>query len=167
MMAMRMEIPPVLPRSLTRVRPLSLRGFVHNMRVRHSTRPRSIYALLSCLAILGQLLLPTLHAQTLARQNGDPLLFAICGQVNPALLAEMRRVTPPEVARKLQQDHAAESTADCALCLSVHGGVPLGGSVVSVSDPATAFAAPTSPVTAVASTPQLRLPPSRGPPSLS
>lgn len=140
---------------------------MHNKRVRHAIRQRWIFSLLCCLALVGQLLLPTLHAQTWARQNGDPLLFAICGQVNPALLAEMRRVTPPEVARKLQQDHATQAAADCTLCLSVHGVPPLAS--VAVATPGTdSTSTPAAPTAVVAAfTPQLRLPPSRGPPSLS
>lgn len=140
---------------------------MHNRRVRHATRHRWIFALLCCLALVGQLLLPTLHAQTWARQNGDPLLFAICGQVNPALLGEMRRVTPPEVARKLQQDHPADATADCTLCLSVHGSSPLCTATIALPERDATFTPPASRATIARLAQQLRLPPSRGPPTYS
>ena len=123
--------------------------------------------LLGCLALLGQLLLPTLHAQSWARQNADPLLYAICGRINPALLSQLRSVTPPEVLQKLQQDHAANPAPACDLCLSVHGHV-LGSS--GVASPASTFTVAVAPLVADTAAPitrHLRRPPSRGPPSAS
>ncbi|MEQ1438862.1 DUF2946 family protein [Fontimonas sp. SYSU GA230001] len=130
-------------------------------------RHRPLVALLGGLAILGQLLLPTLHAQAWARQRGDPLLYAICGNINPALLREMRRVTPHEVLRKLQQDRAPQSAADCTLCLTVHGGAPLASVAVAVAAAGTDAAAPIPIAPVPASAPHLRLPPSRGPPAVA
>lgn len=76
---------------------------------------------LGVFALLVQLMLPNAHAQSWARENGAPLLFAFCGQLSPGLLARLRESTPPEL-------WTSAGTADdsvppaCPLCKAVHGG---------------------------------------------
>ena len=55
---------------------------------------RILPSLLIILALISQLVTPTLHASNWARHNGEGLLYAFCGTVSPALLAKMRSIAP-------------------------------------------------------------------------
>ncbi|ORE85901.1 hypothetical protein ATO7_11428 [Oceanococcus atlanticus] len=75
---------------------------------------RSLPSLLIILALISQLVTPTLHASNWAKHNGDGLLYAFCGTISPALLAKMRDIAPPGLV-------AADDThpGQLELCLSL------------------------------------------------
>ncbi len=74
------------------------------------------------LAVLAQLLLPAAHAQSWAKRNGDPLLYAFCGQVSSALVQQQRAISAPELLQDIERAHRANSAPSCDLCSTVHGG---------------------------------------------
>ncbi|MDP9141640.1 MAG: DUF2946 family protein [Pseudomonadota bacterium] len=77
---------------------------------------------LGILAVLAQLVLPAAHAQSWAKRNGDPLLYAFCGQVSPALIQQLRAVSAPELLQDIERAHRASNSLSCDLCTAVHGG---------------------------------------------
>ncbi|MDD3763819.1 MAG: DUF2946 family protein [Nevskiales bacterium] len=94
------------------------------LRRRARRRPRWTAALLSLL-LLGQLLLPGVHAQNWARDRGDARLYAFCGVLTPALASQLRAVLPAELATRgspTTGDHPAGQNGGCSLCSVVHGG---------------------------------------------
>ncbi len=125
-------------------------------------------ALLSVLALIGQLLLPMSHAQSWAARNGDPLLYAFCGEVSPTLVARMQLALPAEVLAGLQKrDHALPSDLSCSLCASMHGGNLLGSAAPQLM--MAGFAGPPVQAERPLAPPPVRHswpPPLRGPPSL-
>jgi hypothetical protein len=89
-------------------------------------RQRVAFVCLSIYILLGQLLLPNVHAQTWAQRGGNPLLYAICGQMSPGLVEQFRQVAPPELLGSLTPDQLP-AQLPCDLCPAVHG-VSLAGS---------------------------------------
>lgn len=130
--------------------------------MRSRTRPT---VWIGILAMLAQLLLPSVHAAGYAARQGDPLAYAICGLGSPALLAQMREHLPAEVVDSLDRRHAAPDLPDCQLCGAVHGASAAGVPGI------TAYAAARSPellpqAARLQPAAQLALPPpARGPPT--
>lgn len=129
-------------------------------------RPSSVTTVwIGILAMLAQMLLPTVHAAAYAQRQGDPLAYAICGLASPALRAQMREHLPAEIVDSLDRRHAAADLPDCQLCGAVHGagiaGIP----------GTTAYAATGSPESLRQTTPLRHAahpalpPPARGPPT--
>lgn len=97
-------------------------------------RHRPGTAAVAILALIAQLLLPILHAQGFARQNGAPLLYAYCGE-HPALIGRQLReqIASAGGERRLSDAHrGAAGTLSCSLCASVHGGILAGPPVVTM-----------------------------------
>lgn len=130
-------------------------------------RQRLAFVCLSIFALLGQLLLPNAHAQSWAQRGGDPLLYAFCGQMSPALASQLRKVAPPELIEKLQSDQQL-SQSSCSLCPSLHAGHLAGGTPPVLPALADAVAAQIAAI--IPAAPQVMrvmLPQLRGPPRLS
>lgn len=84
-----------------------------------STRHHSRVAAVAILALIAQLLLPILHAQSLAQRSGTPLLYAYCGEHPALLVQQLRKQLAPA---DLQQAHRSDlGTLSCSLCASLHG----------------------------------------------
>lgn len=122
---------------------------------------------LGVFALIGQLLLPAVHAQTMAVRSGDPLLAAFCGEVAPQRLQALQQ----QLAASLQADAAKSDhplKAGCPLCAGLHA-----ASLAAPPAPAFAFAVlarhetPAVPARPAASHAQLRLPPQQAPPLFS
>lgn len=79
-------------------------------------------ACLGLLALIGQLLLPLLHAQQWAERAGDGRLAIFCGELSPALLAKLVDSPVPEILKQFQGNHGKSARLACALCAPVHGG---------------------------------------------
>ena len=94
-----------------------------------SPRHKPLLIWLSAIALLVQLLLPSAHAQYWARQNHDPLLFALCGQFPPSILAQLRKTIPPEVLAALETAGQDAGTLSCPLCKAMHAGHLAGNSL--------------------------------------
>lgn len=132
-------------------------------------RARLLFVWLGIFAVLGQLVLPSAHAQNWAQRSGNPLLVAFCGQVSPAFAQQYLEVAPPELLAQIrQQQQAGDVPLDCELCTAMHG-VQLSaaslGTALPLPDPDALRAsalAPATPVVSLVCLPQLR-----GPPSLS
>ncbi len=77
-------------------------------------RLRTLACLLVALAVLSQLVTPTLYASNWAKHNGEGLLYAFCGTVSPALIAKMSDIAPPGLLPFDNSNHAQTE-----LCLSV------------------------------------------------
>nr|WP_277346219.1 DUF2946 family protein [Solimonas marina] len=79
---------------------------------------------LGVFALIGQLLLPSIHAQSLAQRMGNPLYAAFCGEVAPQRLAALQR----QLHTSLQQSDERAATqqpqmkAGCPLCGTIHAG---------------------------------------------
>lgn len=99
------------------------------------SRLRFIATLVSFLALIGQLMLPVAHAASMARQHGDPLLVAFCGEASSQnSLKQFRETAPPELLawlRKASYSKAAKPA--CDLCASVHDNHLAGTPSVSLS----------------------------------
>lgn len=131
---------------------------------------QQIGALIGALALIGQLLLPITHAQSWARANGNPLLYAFCGQISPALVEQLRRTALPDIRPgwSNKADHDTLAKLSCSLCGALHGGHLAG----STGLPPLSFTLAGSPArpTRLAPPPDVRLvvlPQLRGPPAFS
>lgn len=124
--------------------------------------------LLSLLALMGQWLLPMAHAQAWAKRNGDPLLYAFCGDLSPALLEKIQASTLPELLKQRQSDHEKLAKLSCNLCVGMHAGQLAGGQLPVFALPSITEA-PSLPeaLRLPPSVQQLWLPPLRGPPGLA
>lgn len=94
-------------------------------------RQRVAFVCLSIYILLGQLLLPNVHAQTWAQRGGSPLLYAICGQMSPGLLEQFRQVAPQELLQAMGSDEVP-AQLPCDLCPAVHGVSLAGGDPLPV-----------------------------------
>jgi hypothetical protein len=119
-------------------------------------------------ALIGQLMLPTLHAQNRAQHSGNPLYAAFCGEVAPQRLGALQQ----QLAASLQQTDAAQGSqhaaaAGCPLCVSLHAAQLAVSPVIDLPRLRTTGAP--LPVVASADIPlhATRPPPSRGPPLYS
>jgi len=74
-------------------------------------------ACLGLLAIIGQLLLPILHAQQWADRADDGRLAIFCGELSPALLAKLADSPVPEILKQFQGNHGKSARLACALCV--------------------------------------------------
>lgn len=126
--------------------------------------------LISALALIGQLLLPIAHAQSWARANGHPLLYAFCGQISPALVEQLRRTALPDIRPGWlnNADHGTLAKLSCSLCGALHSGHLAGGTGL----PPLSFtlAGPPAKPTRLTAVPHVRLvvlPQLRGPPAFS
>jgi hypothetical protein len=141
---------------------------VHNGAVITRLRTRRWPALLAILAVLGQLLLPIAHAQAWAKQNGNSLLYAYCGKVNPVVLEQIVETAPSDVLVALGLEPHKPVKLSCPACSLVHAGL---GSLppalqAFTIDPTAPGHAPPAEIHTTASHLHLS-PPSRAPPSLS
>jgi len=75
-------------------------------------------------ALLLNLMLPTAHAQSMARAGADPLLVAFCGQLSPALLKQIELRSPDSDA-SLKSAMLRSGMTDCGLCAALHSAGPL------------------------------------------
>lgn len=133
-----------------------------------TAKPSYLGLLLSVVALLGQWLLPMAHAQAWAQRNGDPLLYAFCGDLSPALLEKIQASTLPELLKQRKSDHEKLAKLSCNLCVGIHAGQLVGGELPVFALPSLAEAAPLSEVLRLPpSVQQLWLPPLRGPPGLA
>ncbi|WP_154654895.1 DUF2946 family protein [Solimonas variicoloris] len=130
-----------------------------------SARHRSLFLMLSLAALLGQLLLPSVHLQAQLRRGADPLLAAFCGEAAPARLAALRQQL---AAKPRQRGESGAATAHllsaCPLCAVLHAAALPSPDLHHV--PAAGASPPLARVIAAAASRALRLPrpPSRGPP---
>lgn len=156
-----MDKPPVRPR-------VARRRFVAHSRPMFRLPRQSFRVWVSLLALFAQLVLPMAHAQSWAARNGDPLLFAFCGQISPAAIEAARRDLPPELLAGLAADPESAEALSCPLCLAVHGGIGANdGAAIPFVLPASAPPERASgPVTAPWAQ-RVQLPPQRGPPRIS
>lgn len=132
------------------------------------TRTRRLWTLISLLALIGQMVLPVAHAQTWAKQNGDPLLYAFCGQASSSLaIQQFRRSAPPELLAKLRNDHAQKAVQQtCNLCASVHGQHLAGAPDFAFSlAPTSAASTAAFVLPAAVHARRVAVPPLRGPPA--
>lgn len=92
--------------------------------VNRGKRQQWIFVLISAIALVGQMLLPIAHAQSMAQQGGNPLLYAFCGKVSPALAEQFLAVAPPELLQALDasQHQQQKPVSSCELCALVHPG---------------------------------------------
>lgn len=130
--------------------------------MRSRTRPT---VWIGILAMLAQLLLPSVHAAGYAARQGDPLAYAICGLGSPALLAQMREHLPAEVVDSLDRRHAAPDLPDCQLCGAVHGASAAGVPGVIAHGTAGSPEAPPHPARGRHAAHPALPPPARGPPT--
>lgn len=86
----------------------------------NALRRSVLFRLLGILALLGQLLLPTLHSKGMAGGNGGSLNAAFCGY-SPALLKQLRQVAPPELLSSIEKGRSASGKTTCTFCATVHG----------------------------------------------
>lgn len=90
--------------------------------VPRSLAHRWLIVYLGVFALIGQLMLPTVHAQNLAQRSGNPLYAAFCGEVAPQRLGALQQ----QLAASLQQDDATAAQsqhplkAACPICASLH-----------------------------------------------
>jgi hypothetical protein len=130
-----------------------------------TAKPSYLGLLLSVVALLGQWLLPMAHAQAWATRNGDPLLYAFCGDISPALLEKIQASTLPELLKQRQGDHEKLAKLSCNLCVGMHAGHLAGGGLPAFAFAAISAAPPHSEARRLPpSVQQLWLPPLRGPP---
>lgn len=128
-------------------------------------RQRKSFALIGVFALLCQLLLPALHAQAWASQNGDPMLVAFCGEVSPAFSQRYRETLPVELQRKLESAPHGLDKLSCSLCGAVHAahlaGSPQAAPLVfgPASDSGSGIAVLAPPFVRLVVLPQLRAPP--------
>lgn len=118
------------------------------------------------LAMLAQLLLPSVHAAAYAGRSGDPLAYAVCGLGTSGLLAQMRDSLPREVIEDLRARHAVPALPDCQLCSGVHATAapaPTGAIALILTAPA-AQILPAAPAR-ISARAQTLHPPSRAPPT--
>jgi hypothetical protein len=133
-----------------------------------SSVQRWLLVYLGVFALIGQLMLPAVHAQNLAQRSGNPLYAAFCGEVAPQRLAALQQ----QLAASLQQDDAAQNAqhpakAGCPLCASLHAAQLAVSPAIDLPLLRTTIAPPPA-VTVAGITPHsTRLPPSRGPPRYS
>lgn len=117
------------------------------------------------LAMLAQLVLPTVHAAAYAQRHANPLAYAICGIGSPALLAQMRERLPTEVLDRLERQNLVPDSPDCGLCGAVHGTAAAGAAAAGALSLSGSPGTPARPLQgAVAATIALP-PPARGPPT--
>lgn len=133
-------------------------------------RHRRLPLLLSLLALLAQLLLPTVHAQAWAQRGGDARLYAFCGQVSGAVAQALHAQISESLAAQRGDDAAGDpaSVLPCAACASLHAALlvppPAGGlQLLALAHEAQAVALPQ----AHTSVQRVRLPPSQAPPLVS
>lgn len=137
--------------------------------VPRSLRHRWLLVYLGVFALIGQLMLPTVHAQNLAQRSGNPLFAAFCGEVAPQRLAALQQ----QLRASLQRgDEASQShrllKAACPVCASLQTAQLATPPVVVL--PAMLAGSTPIPVLAVVAhiAPQrVLLPPLRGPPQIS
>lgn len=136
--------------------------------VPRSLRHRWLLVYLGVFALIGQLMLPTVHAQNLAQRSGNSLFAAFCGEVAPQRLAALQQ----QLQANLQHgDEASQShllQAACPVCASLHA-AQLATPPVVVLPAMLAGSIPT-PVLAVVTRVapwRILLPPLRGPPKIS
>ncbi len=90
--------------------------------VPRSLRCRWLLVSLGVLALIGQLLLPRVHAQAVAGNAANPLLAAFCGEVAPQRLGALRQQLRSSLQRSDDAAAAAKTLKSaCDLCLSLHG----------------------------------------------
>lgn len=138
--------------------------------VPRSLRHRWLLVYLGVFALIGQLMLPAVHAQNLAQRSGNPLYAAFCGEVAPQRLGALQQ----QLAASLQQDDAAAAQsqhslkAGCPICASLHAAQlavsPIIGLPLLLR---TSIAAPTVIAIARVISRSTRPPPSQGPPQYS
>ncbi|NGY05553.1 DUF2946 family protein [Solimonas terrae] len=83
---------------------------------------RWLLVYLGVFALIGQLMLPTVHAQNLAQRSGNPLYAAFCGEVAPQRLAVLRQqlaVSPQQADTDVSQSQHPLK-AGCPICASLH-----------------------------------------------
>lgn len=141
------------------------------MRAVTSHRSHPLAVALSILALLGQLLLPTVHAQSAAQRSGDPLLYAFCGQVT-AQVAETLRAQLDASPAAQGGDHgdrdAALASLSCPACAGLQAAqLPASVPAGPVLHRAALPRAERSISQTLVDDTQLRLPPAQAPPSLS
>ncbi|MFP5306415.1 MAG: DUF2946 family protein [Gammaproteobacteria bacterium] len=121
---------------------------------------------LGILAMLAQLLLPSVHAASYAGRSGDPLAYAVCGLGSPALLAQLRASLPQEVLDDLRARHALPQLPDCELCGAAHGLAAAGhAATVALVVAATRAAQPPALAAARFTATRALRPPPRAPPA--
>ncbi len=92
--------------------------------VNRGKRQQWLLLLISAIALVGQMLLPIAHAQNMAQRGGNPLLYAFCGKVSPAMAEQLLAVAPPELLQALEnsQHDQQQPVSSCELCALVHAG---------------------------------------------
>lgn len=135
----------------------------------HRTRPhRRIGVLASLLAIVGQLLLPSWHAQAWATQNDAPVLVAFCGTLSTTQTEAWLASLPAELRSVPVDAHEHATFQGCALCALVHAiGASPGSSPVQHALAAMPGIAPMGHRVAAPDTRDVAQPSQRGPPRLS
>jgi len=128
------------------------------------TRPRRrLGVLASLLAIAGQLVLPSWHAQAWATQNDAPLLVAFCGTLTPAQTEAWLASLPAELRSRHADAHAP--LQGCAQCALVHAiGASPGSSPAMPALIAHAVIAPVTHRVMKTEARDVTQPPQRGPP---
>lgn len=141
-----------------------------NDRVPRSLRHRWLIVYLGVFALIGQLLLPTLHAQAMAQRMSNPLYAAFCGEVAPqrlgALQAQLQASLQRDDEDAARNDHPLKS--GCPLCAGLHAAQLVTPSTVGLP-PLLRMASIGHVVSDVARITPVRvhLPPSQGPPKFS
>lgn len=138
--------------------------------VPRSLAHRWLLVYLGVFALIGQLMLPTVHAQNLAQRSGNPLYAAFCGEVAPQRLGALQQ----QLAASLRQDDAAAAQsqhplkAGCPICASLHAAQPVAPSMVGLPPMLRESAiAPAAVYVARLAPSPVHLPPLRGPPRIS
>lgn len=134
-------------------------------------RHRRLPLLLSLMALLAQLLLPTVHAQAWAQRGGDARLYAYCGQVSGAVAQALHEQISASLAARggdVASVDPAATLSQCTACASLHAAllVPTPGTGLPLLALAHERQAPPLYRTAAA-VQHLRLPPSQAPPLVS
>ncbi|MGH8447540.1 MAG: hypothetical protein ACREVL_19920 [Solimonas sp.] len=129
-------------------------------------RTRIVCALISVLALVGQMLLPIARAQSMAASSGDPLAYVWCGALSPAAMEALRDSLPKELFDKAG-GQAKSAQPPCGLC-SAHGQAMAAGPALSFALSSLASAERLqAPLPAPPAVTQLLLPPSHAPPRIA
>lgn len=136
-----------------------------------SRRFHCLSVFLSVFALIGQLLLPVVHAQARVQHGGDALLYAYCGEVAPQVAAALRQQLAGSAAAAdfdRQQPVSSDlrlADLTCSSCASVHAAQLASAPPAGIALSLRRVEAPAAPAAlAYAVSHQLRLPPAQAPP---
>lgn len=135
--------------------------------LRHRHR---LLVVLSVIALIGQLLLPAVHAQSRVRNGADPLLYAYCGEVSSQVAAALRQqlaqsAAAADFAGPQEARDPRASGLSCDACASVHAAQLGTAGPTGIGLPSPTVERPLALASLSHAAPrQLRLPPAQAPP---